>query len=330
MKNRLVLVTVAILLILSGCTNKKVEEKETPTSDQLLIYTTVYPLQYFTERIGGEFVDVQSIYPPGTDEHVFEPTQKDMMSLAKADLFFYIGLGLEGFVQKTEKTLQNENVRLVSIADDIDPEELEPGHSHEGEAHEEEGHDTEHEEENHDGHDHDSTVDPHVWISPYISTLLAEKIKEELSVELPEHADQFQKNFETLYDELEGLDRQFKTMADAAPNKTFFVSHDAFGYLAKTYGLQQLAVSGLDSQNEPSQKQLAELVHEAKEKKIHYILFEQNVSSKLAEVIQKEIGAETMTLHNLSVLTEEDLDNKEDYFSLMEHNLQVLEKALSN
>ncbi|EGQ21472.1 metal ABC transporter solute-binding protein, Zn/Mn family [Sporosarcina newyorkensis] len=326
MKNRYFLAAVALLLLLSGCSKKAVDENESPSSTKLLIYTTVYPLQYFTERIGGEFVDVQSIYPPGTDEHVFEPTQKDMMSLAKADLFFYVGLGLEGFVQKTEKTLQNEHVQLVSIADDIDPEELEPGHSHDHEGH---SHEHEEEDHNHD-HGHDSAVDPHVWISPFLSTLLAEKIKDELTDELPEHADQFQENFDTLYDDLEKLDRQYKTMADEAPNKTFFVSHAAFGYLADTYGLQQLAVSGLDSQNEPSQKQLAALVQEAKEKDIQYILFEQNVSSKLAEVIQKELNAEVLTLHNLSVLTNEDIDNDEDYFSLMEQNLQVLKKALSN
>ncbi|MBY0223237.1 MULTISPECIES: metal ABC transporter solute-binding protein, Zn/Mn family [Sporosarcina] len=326
MKNRYFLAAVALLLLLSGCSKKAVDENESPSSTKLLIYTTVYPLQYFTERIGGEFVDVQSIYPPGTDEHVFEPTQKDMMSLAKADLFFYVGLGLEGFVQKTEKTLQNEHVQLVSIADDIDPEELEPGHSHDHEGH---SHEHEEEDHNHD-HGHDSAVDPHVWISPFLSTLLAEKIKDELTDELPEHADQFQENFDTLYDDLEKLDRQYKTMADEAPNKTFFVSHAAFGYLADTYGLQQLAVSGLDSQNEPSQKQLAALVQEAKEKDIQYILFEQNVSSKLAEVIQKELNAEVLTLHNLSVLTNEDIDKGKDYFSLMEQNLQVLKKALSN
>lgn len=322
MKNRYLLLAAAMILLLSGCSNKASDESESTSTEKLNVYTTVYPLQYFTERIGGDLVDVQSIYPPGTDEHVFEPTQKDMMALSKADLFFYIGLGLEGFVQKTEKTLQNEQVHFVAIADAIDPEELEEGHSHDHE-HEEHG---EEEEEHHD----ESAVDPHVWISPYLSTLLAEKIKEELSDELPEHAAQFEENYNELYDELEALDRQYKMMADESPNKTFFVSHAAFGYLANTYGLEQLAVSGLDSQNEPSQKQLASLVKEAKEQDIHYILFEQNVSSKLAEVIQKEMNAETLTLHNLSVLTDEDIKNKEDYFSLMERNLQVLEKALNN
>ncbi|PIC64266.1 adhesin [Sporosarcina sp. P13] len=330
MKKRIALLATALLLVLSGCTNKATDEKDITSSEKLLVYTTVYPLQYFTERIGGEFIDVQSIYPPGTDEHVFEPTQKDIMSLAKADLFFYIGLGLEGFVQKTEKTLQKEDIQFIPIADSIDPEKLAPGHSHEGEGHEDHEEHEAHEEEEHEDHHHDSAVDPHVWISPYLSTLLAEKIKDELSDELPEHAEQFQSNFETLYDELVNLDREFKTMADAAPNKTFFVSHAAFGYLADTYGLQQLAVSGLDSQNEPSQKQLASIVQEAQKKDIKYILFEQNVSSKLAEVIQKELNAETLTLHNLSVLTNEDLGNEEDYFSLMERNLDVLKKALSN
>lgn len=316
MKNRLLLLAAALLLVLSGCTDTATNEKDL-SSEKLLIYTTVYPLQYFTERIGGKFVDVQSIYPPGTDEHVFEPTQKDMMSIAKGDLFFYIGLGLEGFVQKTEKTLQNEDIQFVPVADYIDPEELEEGHSHE-------------EGEDHDHHGHDDTVDPHVWISPYLSTKLAEKITQELSDELPEHADAFQKNFDELYDELEELDRQYKTMADASPNKTFFVSHAAFGYLADAYGLEQLAVSGLDSQNEPSQKELASLVKEAQEKNIQYILFEQNVSSKLAEVIKKELDAETLTLHNLSVLTNEDIDNEETYFTLMQHNLDVLKQALGN
>ncbi|GKV66930.1 MULTISPECIES: metal ABC transporter solute-binding protein, Zn/Mn family [unclassified Sporosarcina] len=324
MKIRYLFLAAAILLALSGCSNKATNETESASSEKLRVYTTVYPLQYFTERIGGDLVDVQSIYPPGTDEHVFEPTQKDMMSLSKADLFFYIGLGLEGFVQKTEKTLQNEPVHFVPVADAIDPEELEAGHSHEH------GHEGHSEEEEAHSEEEESAVDPHVWISPFLSTLLAEKIKDELSDELPEHAAQFEENFSVLYDELEALDRQYKTMADESPNKTFFVSHAAFGYLANTYGLQQLAVSGLDSQNEPSQKQLAGLVKEAKEKDIHYILFEQNVSSKLAEVIQKELNAETLTLHNLSVLTDEDIKNKEDYFSLMERNLQVLEKALQN
>ncbi len=125
---------VAVILAACGGDDNATTDKETTeqSTDKLSIYTTVYPLQYFAERIGGEYVDVSSIYPPGANEHTFEPTQKDMMTLADADLFFYIGLGLEGFVEKAKDTLANENVKLVATADHVSEEKLHisTGHVH--------------------------------------------------------------------------------------------------------------------------------------------------------------------------------------------------------
>ena len=141
--------------------------------------------------------------------------------------------------------------------------------------------------------------------------------------------DEFEKNFEQLKAELVELDSKFKVMASNVPSKTFFVSHASFGYLADSYGLEQVAIAGLNSQSEPSQKQLAQIVKEAKDHNIHYVLFEQNVSSKLTDVVRKEIGAESLMLHNLGVLTVDDVKNNEDYFSLMEQNIETLKKALS-
>lgn len=109
------------------------------------------------------------------------------------------------------------------------------------------------EEEAHDGHDH-GDMDPHVWISPVLSDALAYSIKEALIEVSPENKEQFEVNFEALRDDLLMLDRQFIEMTSAASHKTFFVSHAAFGYLADTYGLEQIAVAGLNSQSEPSQK----------------------------------------------------------------------------
>lgn len=303
------IISVLFIAILSACSNESPEKE----NNKIQVYTTVYPLQYFTERIAGDKVAVQSIYPPGSDEHTFEPTQKDMMALADADLFFYIGLGLEGFVENAEKTLKNEHVQMIATADAITEDML--------------MHD---EDEAHDDHDHDhGDMDPHVWISPVLSDALAYSIKESLIKISPENKETFEANFEALRDDLLLLDRQFIEMTSEAPKKTFFVSHAAFGYLAETYGLEQIAVAGLNSQSEPSQKELAKLVEYAKAENIQYVLFEQNVSSKLTDIIRKEIGAESLTLHNLGVLTTEDVKNGEDYFSLMEANLKTLEKALS-
>ncbi|MFJ7936342.1 metal ABC transporter solute-binding protein, Zn/Mn family [Sporosarcina sp. NPDC096371] len=316
-KKIIVIISLLTMLLLAACGNKDVTKEQVAIEDgKLSVYTTVYPLQYFTERIGGEHVDVKSIYPPGADEHTFDPTQKDMIALADSDLFFYIGLGLEGFVEKAEKTLKNEHVNMIATAEGISEEMLEEGHDHEDEGHDEEGH-------NH------GALDPHVWISPKLSVELATSIKNELIEKAPDMKDEFEKNFEQLNKDLVELDAKFQEMASNAPSKTFFVSHAAFGYIADPYGLEQVAIAGLNSQSEPSQKQLATLVQQAKEQNVHYILFEQNVSSKPTEVVRKEIGAEALTLHNLGVLTVDDIKNNEDYLSLMERNIETLRKALS-
>jgi zinc transport system substrate-binding protein len=326
-KRFLSILSVIILLLLTACGNKEqaIAKVETEGSeDSLSIYTTVYPLQYFTERIGMDAVDVQSIYPPGADEHIFDPTQKDMMTLANSDIFFYIGLGLEGFVENAEKTMKGEHVKMVAVAENIHEESLGDGHDHDHHEEDEESHG-----EGHESHGH-GEFDPHVWISPMLSIELATTIKDSLIEASPENKDVFEKNFEGLKDDLLELDQKFKDMAADAQTKTFFVSHAAFGYIADTYGFEQVAVAGLNSQSEPSQKQLASLVEYAKSHGVKYILFEQNVSSKLTDVIRKEIGAESLMLHNLGVLTAEDLDSNEDYLSLMRYNIETLEKALSN
>lgn len=339
-----------LILLLAACSqpttteesDNKFSTNENSGETVLDIYTTAYPLAYFTERIGGERVNAKSIYPPGANEHTFEPTQQDMIALAEADLLFYIGLDIEGFIDSAKDTLSGENVALVATADAISDEELEAGELHEEESHGAETHKEEshndhaeeespegkaHEKESHEEHDH-GAVDPHVWISPVLSQKLAESIKDSLVTADADGAELYEANFEELVTDLKQLDQSFTTLADQVENKTFFVSHAAFGYIADTYGFEQVAVAGLNSQDEPSQKELTEIVDLAKEKKIDYIVFEQNVSSNLTEVIQKEVGAEGIQMHNLSVLTQEDIDNGETYFTLMEKNRDVLETIL--
>ena len=318
-----VLLLSTLVFLISGCSSTKNESNSTKNDpNKITIYTTVYPLSYFAEQIGGDFVNVSSIYPPGSNEHTFEPTQQDMMALADADLFFYIGLGLEGFVEKTKDTLKNENVKLVATSENISEQYLHAQEEHEEEA------EHDHDHSDHSDHDH-GDIDPHVWLSPEIAKELALSIKEQLVATLPDEEKFFNANYEQLMTKLDTLNQQFEKMVSEISNKTFFVSHASFGYIAEQYGLEQVAIAGINSQSEPSQKELAELVKLAEELKIDYILFEQNVSSNLSTVIQKEIGAKPLELHNLSVLTKEDIQNEETYFTLMEKNIETLKQALS-
>ncbi|MGI8382956.1 metal ABC transporter solute-binding protein, Zn/Mn family [Robertmurraya sp. P23] len=339
---------ILIATFLAGCQGESSDTSQ--ENDKLSIYTTVYPLQYFTERIGGDLVNVKSIYPNGADEHSYEPSQKDMIDLAESDLFFYIGLGLEGFVSKAEEALKNENVTLVATAEHLTfeehAEETEEEHAHEEtaeehaeETEEEHAHEEtaeEHAEETEEEHAHEEEdehnhgdVDPHVWLDPVYAISLAEEIKEQLLEKLPDHKEQIEENFTALEKELQQLNDEFTDVTSTAKHKEFLVSHAAFGYWSERYGLEQISVSGLASTNEPTQKELENIIAEAEEHDLHYIFFEQNVSSKLTEIVQKEIGAEPLILHNLSTLTDEDVKEERTYFTIMKDNIKALQTALN-
>lgn len=333
MKRKIVFILIMCFALLAACS----EVKEKASSSQkngdnkkLQIYTTVYPLSYFTERIGGDFVEVSSVYPLGANEHSFEPSQQDTIRIADADLLFYIGLGLEGFISNAEKALAGENVKFIPTTEKVSDEKFSISKGAEIDEHseEEERQDRDEKSTEEDAHEEHNEVDAHVWLSTSISQDLALSIKDALVKEMPEQADTFNKNYQELVIDLNSLDNKFKKMVAESKNRTFFVSHAAFGYIAGTYDLQQVPIAGLNSQNEPSQKELAQIISLANKLNIKYILFEQNVSSKLAKVIQSEIGANTLTLHNLSVLTEEDIANGETYLTIMDKNIETLRQAL--
>ncbi len=305
-------------MLLAACTNESKDEQK--DNGKLSVYTTVYPLQYFTDRIGGEYVETKTIYPPGADEHSFEPTQKDMTKLADADLFIFVGLGLEGFVDKAQKTLKNEEVTMVGAGEKI--------HFDKVQAHEEDEHEDEHSHED-DGHHH-GDMDPHVWIDPVYAKDLAAAIKTALSNKLPEHKDEFEANYSLLADELDQLNKDFEQTIHEAKHKEIIVSHSAFGYWEQRYGISQISVAGLNSANEPTQKDLEKIIAEGKKHQLKYVFFEQNISSKLTEIIKNELGAEPLVLHNLSVLTDKDISNESTYFSIMKANLAALKTALND
>lgn len=324
MKRKITLsLILALSLILSACGKDQASSEKKTDDDKIKIYTTVYPLLYLAEEIGGKYVDVASVYPAGADEHTFDPSQKDIIKMAESDLFMYIGHNLEGFVTKAEPILEGEGVAMAAIGEQIDLDHAASTANGDDHDHDEEGHS--HEEES--SHQH-GDVDPHIWLDPALMAEMGEQVTQELAALKPDQKAYFEENNKQLEAKLTELDASFKETIDRSSKKEIIVSHAAYGYWENRYGIEQIAVSGLSSSSEPSQKQLTNIMKIAKEHNLQYVLTEQNVSSKLTETIQKELGAESLPLHNLSVLTENDEKDGEDYFSLMEENRKTLEKAL--
>ncbi|SIT00075.1 metal ABC transporter substrate-binding protein [Salimicrobium salexigens] len=164
----------ALIIILTACGEEssgtdEQEQNSGGADGELKIYTTVYPLQFFAERIAGEDASVESILPPGSDPHTYEPTSKEMVKMAEADAFIYSGAGLESYAEQISDSIQSEDVEILEASKGIDLEEHVHNHgeeegTHEEEhAHEEEASDG---EDAHAGHNH-GEQDPHIWLDPF-------------------------------------------------------------------------------------------------------------------------------------------------------------------
>ena len=156
---------------------------------------------------------------------------------------------------------------------------------------------------------------------------MAKAIKDELVKKMPEQADYFEAQYKALSKKLQTIDKKLADTIQNGKTNEIIVSHAAYGYWEQRYGLKQISVTGITTSNEPSQKDLENIVNIAKKHNLHYVIFEQNVSSKLTEIIQKEIGAKALKLHNLGVLTDADLKAGSNYESLMNQNIQTLQTA---
>ncbi len=311
-----------IIMLMMGCSQKQKEniKKEKTADDTLTIYTTLFPIEDFTKKVGGSHVNVTSIIPPGVNAHTYEPTTKTMIEIAEGDAFIYSSEIMEPYADKIAEALKDENVKMVEATNGITML-----------ARSEENNDDEHDAVNEEGHSDEHNhgdVDPHVWIDPILSIKLAENIKDSLIELKPEAKEDFEANFNSLKMHLEDLNKGFEELVKGKEGPKILVSHAGYGYWEKRYGIEQISITGLSSTNEPSQHQLQEIIDTAKASKIKYIIFEQNVTPKVAEIIKNEIHADVLRIHNLSVLTEEDIKNNEDYFSLMEKNIETLKKAL--
>ncbi|WP_174614193.1 metal ABC transporter solute-binding protein, Zn/Mn family [Virgibacillus ihumii] len=294
-------------IITAGCASSPSGQSD---SEGMTVYTSIYPIQYAVERIGGNTLNAESVYPPGVDAHTYEPTTKEMTDIAEADAFIYLGAGMEGFAESAADALSSQDVKLIELGT---YEELFHKNS-------------EHKNHKHGGHQHGGK-DPHIWLDPTRMLDMAGIIKGKLIDMNPEKKEIYIDNFNKLKKDLLALDKQFKQTLKNKENKEILVAHAAYGYWEERYGIEQIAISGLSSSEEPSQKELTKIIDTAKEHNMKYVIFEQNGADQVSKIIQEQLGLEALHIHNLSVLTQENIDNGEDYLFLMKHNLEVLDTA---
>jgi zinc transport system substrate-binding protein len=273
------------------------------------VLASFYPLQYVVQQVGGDLVDVSSLTPPGAEPHDLELSPAQVDQVGRADLVVY----LSDFQAAVDDAVDaNPPAHVVDAAQDTTLHAAE--HSEDGEEHEDEE----------EGHDHGS-LDPHFWLDPSRLPPVADDVAAQLAEIDPGHADEYTANAAAFTTAMTELDQQYADGLATCQSRTIVTTHEAFSYLAERYDLEQVGISGIDPEGEPSPARLAEVGDLIKDQGVTTIFFETLASPKVAETLAAELGVETAVLDPLEGLT----DDTQDYVSIAQDNLEALRTALS-
>ncbi len=266
------------------------------------IAVTNFALYDLATHIVGEQVEVRKLIPFGVETHTYMPSVKTMSELTRAELFLFIGLGMEPWIKKEKNGLdmsQFVQLKTQSL-------------SHEDE---------------HEGHAHgEGAIDPHYWLSIENMILMTKALAIKAAEHFPGQSSEFHKNSQAYIEKLRALDNEYKARLAHCKHTEIVLNHNAFSYLGQRYGFTSHSVTGLSPDEQASAKQMREIMDLVKNEGIETIFFESFVSPKVSETIAKETGAKVDALQPLANVTEEEAGR--GYIGLMRENLHKLSAAM--
>ena len=304
----------------TGCANSASSKK----NGKISIVCTTFSEYDWTRNIIGDTdsAEVTYLLGSGVDLHNYQPTAQDMLTISSCDLLMYVGGESESWVTNTLKDTKNKDMKVLRLFDvlgqSIKEEELKEGMEPEEE-----------EDEGEEGPEYDE----HIWLSVKNAEVICEAICSSICEKDAENADKYRANLESYRAELKKLDDGFTEMADNAKTKTIlFGDRFPFRYLVDDYGIDYYAAfAGCSAETAASFETIAKLAEKVNELSLDTVFIIENSDDSIAKSIipntkNKDINIEK--LNSLQSITMKDINNGATYISLMEQNLETLERVL--
>lgn len=261
---------------------------------------SILPEQTFVKAIGGDKVNVSLMVLPGNSPHTYEPKPSQMKDVAKAALYFAIGVEFENVWLDKFKNL-NKSMQVIDLSSGIEKLPMTAHHDGVHDEHHAEEHSEKHSEE-HQGND------PHIWTSPDNVKIIAGNIYEALTKADPANESYYKQNYDKFISLIAETDHKIKSILSNKPKGTkFMVFHPSWGYFAQAYGLEQLPVE-MEGKS-PKPKELISLIKEAKEEQISAIFTQPEFSDSIAKVMANELHIKVIKVSPLSPNWSENLIN---------------------
>lgn len=306
------IIVFAMALMLVACSNSS--DSSEASDNKVSIVTTSFIGYDIATQVAGDKATVDNILPWGSELHDFEPTAKNMTAVNEADLFIYLSVDLESWV---ESSSENDNALNLSKSYTLEEHEYD-----------------DEEVEDEDGHDHASL---HFWSDPSTYMQLIEATEERLSSIDPDNKEYYEERAEAYIDEIEALHEEFDEYTHSLDDPTiYFSGHSAMDAFAERY---HLTITSLSDEYRPdadlTAQQIETLSNEIESSGSHYLFTEELVEPRVAKQIQSSLKEKNyeltiLELHSYHNISKEQSEEGITYADLLRQNINNIKQALGN
>lgn len=262
------------------------------SSHKLIVVSSIFPIDEFVKKVGGDMIESSLIIPAGIEPHDFDPTISQIQTISSADVLVYNGLGIENWLTKIESVhkIDASNGLNASYSDK-----------------------------------RNMTLDPHVWMDPLLAKKQVENVRDGLILIDPNNKDTYNSNAKSFLADLDELDKTIRTQFESCKKNDFISFHNSFSYFAKRYGLTQHSISESGPEAEVTSARLAEIINVAKNLNLDVIYSEELMDPRYAQVIAQEIpNGKVLVLSPIEGLTKNEQNAGIRYIDKMHENIRNL------
>jgi zinc transport system substrate-binding protein len=264
---------------------------------KIKVIASFYPMYEFAKRVGGDRVDVSTLIPIGVEPHDFDPTIQQILNAQTADMLVYNSPGLETWVPKVNGKFVLDASNGIALMSSTN------SYSH--------------------------GTDPHVWLDPILAKKEVENIRDGLIKLDPTNAAYYTANAKNFAGQLDSLDVSIRTMLPTCQKNDFIAFHEAFGYFAKRYGLNQHSVLGISPEGEVAPQKLQQIVQLTHKLGINTIYSEDLVDPRLADTIAQEIpNGKVVILSPIEGINQSEQKAGITYLDKMNQDIAALKEGL--
>lgn len=276
------------------------------------VLTSIKPLQLIAAAIQDGVGKPAVLLPPGASAHHYALRPSDVRHIRSADLFYWIGPDMEGFLGPVLKARKGSSLAVQSLPGltlrHFGDEHAASHQDHDGQAdHDDHAHESEtaHEDHDepatadHDEHDHahrPGSLDAHLWLLPTNAEIIAARMADDLAAVDSANAPRYQANLEAFRQRLGELDKRLQTRLSSISSKPFFVFHEAYDYFEAAYGLEHTGVFSAGGEAQPGARHVAEMRQRLEQSGPSCVFHEPPARPRLASALVRGLPAKVAEL----------------------------------